>query len=265
MSSVFSQNSATSKNPSTDVDDAGISRVHVHGDGGEFVTISGQKFYRHELMAAFGGSLNPGAAPYPKVNINPAPLGLCGFALTTFVLSLVNARAMGISIPKVVVSMACFYGGMVQLFAGLFEFVVGNTFGCTALTSYGAFWLSYAAIHIEAFGIGAAYEGSDQLTNAVSFFLLGWTIFTFMLLLNTVKSTWPFFLLFLFLFLTFLLLTVGDFTGILGVTRTGGIFGVITAIIAWYNAFAGTATSLNSYIVAHSLPMPSNNALKKHT
>lgn len=262
MSSA-SSHSGPSKNPSTDLDDTGVSRVHVHGEGGEFVTINGQKFYRHELMAAFGGSLNPGPIPYPKVNINPAPIGLCGFALTTFVLSMVNARAMGITIPNAVVSLACFYGGLVQFLAGLFEFVAGNTFGFTALTSYGAFWLSWAAINIEAFGIGAAYAGTDQKSSAVSFFLLGWTLFTFMLLLNTMKSTWAFFLLFLFLFMTFVLLTAGDFTGRVGVTRAGGVFGLITAIIAWYNAFAGTATKLNSYITVKTFPMPSSIPFKK--
>ena len=65
-------------------------------------------------MAAFGGTLNPGASPWPKININPAPLGLCGFAMTTFVLSLYNAQAMGIKVPNVVVSLACFYGGAAQ-------------------------------------------------------------------------------------------------------------------------------------------------------
>ncbi|KAG5421339.1 mug86 [Candida metapsilosis] len=264
MSSASSQHSAPSKHPSTDVDDAGVSKVHIHGDGNEFVTINGQKFYRHELMAAFGGTLNPGAAPYPKININPAPIGLCGFALTTFVLSLVNARAMGITIPNAVVSLACFYGGMVQFLAGLCEFAAGNTFGFTALTSYGAFWLSYAAIFIESFGIAAAYAESDQKSGAVAFFLLGWALFTFLLLLNTMKSTWAFFSLFFFLFLTFLLLAGGDFSGRVGVTRAGGVIGVITAIIAWYNAFAGTATKLNSYITAHPFPMPSNISFKKH-
>ena len=119
MSSASSQHSAPSKHASTDVDDNGVSRVQIHGDGGEFVTINGQKFYRHELMAAFGGTLNPGAIPYPKININPAPIGLSGFALTTFVLSLVNARAMGITIPNAVVSLVFWSLPLVTLLVSL--------------------------------------------------------------------------------------------------------------------------------------------------
>lgn len=147
-----------------------VSRVHIHGNGGEFVTINGHKYYRHELMSAFGGTLNPGVSPNPTINMNPAPVGLCGFALTTFVLSLYNAQAMGIMLPNVVVSLACMYGGTVQFLAGLLEFATGNTFGFTALTSYGAFWISYAAIFIEAFGIEEAYANTDQMENAVGFF-----------------------------------------------------------------------------------------------
>ncbi|KAF6044663.1 membrane transporter protein [Candida parapsilosis] len=241
MSSASSQHSAPSKHASTDVDDNGVSRVQIHGDGGEFVTINGQKFYRHELMAAFGGTLNPGAIPYPKININPAPIGLSGFALTTFVLSLVNARAMGITIPNAVVSLACFYGGLVQFLAGF-----------------------YGAIFIERFGIAAAYKDTDQFNNAVAFFLLAWALFTFLLVLNTMKSTWAFFSLFFFLFLTFLLLAGGEFSGRVGVTRAGGVIGTITAFIAWYNAFAGTATRLNSYLVPHPIPMPTSIPFRKH-
>ncbi|CAD1813232.1 Accumulation of dyads protein 2 [Candida parapsilosis] len=233
-----------------------VSRIHIHGEGNELVTIGGHSYYRHELMSAFGGTLNPGAMPYPKVNMNPAPIGLCGFSLTCFVLSLYNARAMGITIPNVVVSLACFYGGVVQFLAGLFEFATGNTFAFTALVSYGAFWISYSCLFIEQFGIAAAYEGTDQFNNAVGLFLLGWVIFTLIIVLNTMKSTLAFFLLFLFLELTFILLACGSLTGKVGVTRGGGVIGFITAIIAWYNAFAGTATRFNSYVVPHVFPLP---------
>ncbi len=75
--------------------------------------------------------------------VNPAPLGLCAFALTTFVLSAANAKLF--SGATVVIGLAAFYGGLAQLLAGMWEFKVGNTFGATAFTSYGAFWLAVAA------------------------------------------------------------------------------------------------------------------------
>lgn len=249
--------SSVSAQSSKDVSEGPVSKIYTSGDADEFVTIGKTRYYKHELMQAFGGTLNPGLAPYPVRQIgNPSPLGLCGFALTTFVLSMANAQAMGIKIPNAVVGLACFYGGVAQFAAGIWEGVVGNTFAFCALTSYGAFWLSYAAIQIPAFGIKAAYEGTDQLHNAVAFFLLGWTIFTFMLTLVTIKSTVAFCSLFLFLTITFILLTAGDFTGKVNVTRAGGVFGVITAFIAFYNAFAGTANPQNSYFSAHAIKLP---------
>jgi succinate-acetate transporter protein len=72
---------------------------------------------------------NPATAPVA----NPGPLGLCGFALTTFVLSCANAGFL--SGPEVVLGLAFFYGGLAQLLAGMWEFKVGNTFGATAFTS----------------------------------------------------------------------------------------------------------------------------------
>ena len=154
-----------------------------------------------------------------------------------------------------------------SIFAGCFEFVTGNTFGMTALTSYGAFWLSYSAILVDSFGVAAAYEASEetasQLPNAIGFFLLAWGIFTFMLWLNTLKSTVTFSSLFFLLFVTFLLLAGGEFSGRVGVTRAGGVFGVITAIVAWWNALAGTATPTNSYFQPVSIPLPGNVVFKK--
>lgn len=234
-----------------------VSKVYTSGENDQYIMIGRTKVLRSELWNAFGGDLQPGIhATPPRRFANPAPLGLCAFALTTFVLSMVNARAMGITTPNIVVGLALFYGGLVQLLAGMWEIALDNTFGGTALSSYGGFWMSWGAIQIDWFGIKSAYTDPIELANAVSFFLLGWTIFTFMILLCTVKSTVSFFSLFFFLEITFLLLTIGDFTRRVGVTRAGGVFGVITAFIAWYNAFAGIATKENSYITIKAWPLP---------
>ena len=85
---------------------------------------------------------------------NPAPLGLSAFALTTFVLSSANAGFLATG--NVVLGLAFFYGGLVQLLAGLQEFKAGNTFGATAFCSYGGFWLAFAVILTPPFGVVAA-------------------------------------------------------------------------------------------------------------
>src|SRR5216110_3891156 len=111
----------------------------------------------------------------PTPIADPGPLGLAAFALTTFVLSMFNADLVGAGGEPVVLGLALAYGGLAQLFAGMWEFRTGNTFGATAFTSYGAFWLSFWAF--EQF---YAKDITDKvaLGNAVGLFLIGWGVFT---------------------------------------------------------------------------------------
>ncbi|KAI5958219.1 hypothetical protein KGF57_002574 [Candida theae] len=229
----------------------------VRSDG-DYVYFGNERYLRSELAQAFGGMMNPGLAPPQKPEYaNPAPLGLSGFALTTFVLSLINCQARGVTIPNIVVGLAYFYGGAAQLIAGLFELVLGNTFGGVALCSYGGFWMSWASIQTPAFGIVAAYTGHTQeLQFALGLFLLAWAIFTFFMMVMTLKSTLAFFLLFFFLTITFLLLGIGEISQRVGVSKAGGVFGVLTSFIAWYNAYAGLANPQNSYLVVSAIPLP---------
>lgn len=128
---------------------------------------------------------------------------------------------------------------------------VGNTFGATALSSYGGFWLSFAIVLTPGgFGIQAAYAGTDagkyDFDNAFGFFLAGWFIFTTILLICTLRSTVAFFLLFFFLDLAFLFLFLGYlYAGHTTLNKhliqAGGYFGLFAAFMAWYNALAGIA------------------------
>src|SRR5579862_7682022 len=79
---------------------------------------------------------------------DPGPLGLAGFAGTTFVLSLINSNLISASGIGAVIALAIAYGGLAQLLAGMWEFRTGNTFGAVAFTSYGAFWLSFWALNV---------------------------------------------------------------------------------------------------------------------
>ena len=164
------------------------------------------------------GPIKP--APVPASHIvriaNPAPLGLCGFELTTFVFSCYNVAIFGISVaapPNVVAGLAVFYGGR---WRGIWEFKTGNTFGATAFTSYGAFWFSCSTIQILGFGVKAvsatAGYSRDVAPPPVAIFLLGWTIFTLMMWLGTLRANIALSTLFAFLTITFMLLSI-DFRG----------------------------------------------------
>ncbi|HTI13747.1 MAG TPA: acetate uptake transporter [Dictyobacter sp.] len=166
---------------------------------------------------------------------NPAPLGLSAFALTTFVLSAANAQWFTGS--EIVIGLALFYGGLGQLLAGMWEFRMGNTFGGTAFTSYGSFWMAVAVM------LQFKLIPNDL---ALGFFFLGWAIFTGMMFLGTLRSTLALMGVFLFLFLTFLALALGALLGIGALTVLGGYLGILTALIAWYTALAGLLSTVNS-------------------
>lgn len=245
-----------SDNRSDDASDLLINKVTTSSDG-NYVYLGSKKFAKEDLVQAFGGTLNPGlAAPSVHKFANPAPLGLSAFALSTFVLSLINAGAMGVSNNSVVVGLAMFYGGLIQLLAGMWEMSLENTFGALALSSFGGFWMSFGAISIPWFNIASSYDDPQELANAVGFYLLGWSIFTFMLSLCAMKSTLAFFSLFFLLAVTFLLLAIGELAPSHGSKVAGGVVGVVVAFIAWYNAYAGVANKQNSYLRVHALQLP---------
>jgi hypothetical protein len=209
-------------------------------------------------LAAFGGEFQPGLyRPPSRKFANPAPLGLSAFALTTFVLSLINVGTRNIAEPNLVVALAYGYGGLVQLLAGMWEMAVGNTFGATALSSYGGFWLSFAIILTPGgFEIVSSLEAESPapFLNSFGLYLMGWFIFTFILLICTLRSTVAFFSLFFTLDLAFLLLGIGylraDASGPnSGCIKAGGYFGLFAAFLAWYNALAGIADNSNSFFV----------------
>lgn len=231
-----------------------VTQIKTEGD---YVQFGHEKYLRSDLVEAFGGDYNPGLSPPPKHNLaNPSPLGLSAFALTTFVLSLINCGARGVTIPNVVVGLAFFYGGLTQLIAGMFEIAIGNTFGGVGLSSYGGFWCSWAAIYVENFGISSAYTNEEEFRYAVAIFLLAWFIITFFLMILTLKSTVAFFSIFFFLSITFLLLSIADFKNSTPVRTAGGVFGIITAFSAWYNAYAGISNAQNSYITVKAVHLP---------
>ncbi|KAK2628366.1 hypothetical protein QTJ16_003012 [Diplocarpon rosae] len=210
----------------------------------------------------FAGYLQPGLyKPPTKYFGNPAPLGLSAFALTTFLLSLLNWHTRGIATPSIVIGPALAYGGLVQLLAGMWEIACGNTFGATALSSYGGFWISVGIILTPGgFNVEAAYATGAEFEQAFGFFLFatltgapqGWFIFTFILWLMTLKSTVAFSFLFFTLWLAFLMLALSytllqDGAQNVPLQKAGGMFGLLAAFTAWYVALAGIADNSNSF------------------
>lgn len=167
---------------------------------------------------------------------DPGPLGLACFACTTFVLSVFNAGLVVKEAEPVVLGLALFYGGAVQVLAGLMEYFKANTFGATAFCSYGAFWMSlwYLVTHAEML----APAGEDA-GKGIGVYLLGWAIFTAYMLITVTRVNLALTATFSFLLAAFLLLAAGDMFADATATQWGGYIGIVTAFLAWYCSFAG--------------------------
>ena len=176
---------------------------------------------------------------------DPGALGLAAFALTTFVLSFVNAGLLPVTVEPVVFGLALFYGGLAQFAAGIWEFANRNTFGATAFCSYGAFWLSFwfLARFTDLSGAGA------DKGKGVGVFLLAWGIFTLYMTIAARRTSVAVFLVFVFLTVTFFALAAGDCTGTIGFTRVGGVLGIVTALLAWYASSAVVINATHQRIV----------------
>ncbi|KAJ5220501.1 hypothetical protein N7468_009705, partial [Penicillium chermesinum] len=215
-----------------------------------------------------------GPSNIPKM-ANSAPLGLCAFALTSFVSNFVNIYAHDRTFGGIDVGLPLAYGGLAQMFAGIWEMAVGNTFGATSFCSYGAYWITS--------GIMSAVNRSENPSRTPSgasntcspetlmgAFHLAWFIFTTLMLLCTLKSSIGMFLLFFFLDMNYLLLGIAhlrcDSNGDIPVTiqRCGGVFGILASFAAWYNALAGLFDEINGFFVVPLGQFPWSPAARAH-
>ena len=194
------------------------------------------------------------ASEQVRMIADPAPLGLAAFALTTFLLSLVNAGVTPKDTEPVMLGVALAFGGIAQLLAGMWEFRKGNVFGATVFSSYGAFWLSFwAYVTFYAKDIPAEHHGV-----AAGWYLIGWAIFTSLMLIAALRTTVVLAVLFVVLDVTFVLLGLGALYASSGLTVAGGGLGLVTAALAWYLCVAGvTASTFGKPI----LPNPSLSRL----
>ncbi|CAM3643874.1 acetate uptake transporter [Rahnella bruchi] len=163
---------------------------------------------------------------------NPGPLGLMGFGMTTILLNLHNAGFFPLT--AVIVSMGIFYGGLIQILAGMMEFKKGNTFGTTAFTSYGAFWLSLVGILMLP-RMGMADASSESFLGA---YLGLWGVFTLFMFIGTLKANRGLQVVFGSLTILFALLCYGNMTGNTAVLHFAGFEGIFCGASAIYLAMA---------------------------
>jgi succinate-acetate transporter protein len=171
---------------------------------------------------------------------DPAPLGLAGFALTTFLLSLANAHATR-GTGNEWLGYAFAYGGVCQLLAGMWEFKNRNVFGATAFSTYGGFWIG---LGLYALLVAPAAKSAAMVANDEAWILVAFFIF------NTYMLLWSLFVnkavlaVFFTLEITELLLFIGNFSTTANIIKAGGIVGIVTAGCAWYTSAAGVVNGM---------------------
>jgi succinate-acetate transporter protein len=209
-------------------------------------------------------TVQPATVPAPVSSIaDPAPLGLAAFALTTVLLSAKNAGWMTHATGSAWLGFAFAYGGLAQFSAGMWEFRRGNTFGATAFGTYGTFWIGLAlwvelvvnpAVAAIAKAPATAAATVASLNHDLGWITLAFAIVTLYLMVLTTQVNVAIFAVFLGLFVTLVILAIGNFdagSALLptGTIKIGGYLGLITALVAFYASAAGVAAGMGGRLL----------------
>lgn len=192
------------------------------------------------------GNLSQTSISVKDMTANPAPLGLLGFGMTTVLLNIHNAGFFPLS--AMILAMGIFYGGLAQIIVGIMEWKKNNTFGTTAFTSYGLFWLTLVGLIVMP-KLGLAEAASGQ---AMAAYLFMWGLFTAVMFIGTLRISRALQFVFGSLAILFFLLALGDYTGSEGITVLAGYEGIICGFSAIYT---GLAQVLNEVYGKTVLPL----------
>ena len=157
-------------------------------------------------------------------------LGLGAFALTTFILNVVNAGLIDADSLGMVLPIGIFYGGLAQFCAGMWDVKRGDTFGATCFTSFGAFWMAVASmILLEKAGVIATVP-----KEGLAVLFIAWGIFTLYATIASTRVNKAVTAVFVLLTILFFLLAIGEWNST--VHKIAGWEGIITALVAWYTS-----------------------------
>ncbi|MFO1153359.1 MAG: acetate uptake transporter [Rhodospirillales bacterium] len=188
-------------------------------------------------------AMRPAVISITDTTANPAPLGLLCFALTTLLLSMHNAGLFGLD--AMILSMAVFYGGIAQVFAGVFEWRKKNTFATTAFISYGFFWLTLAGIIVFP-KLGLAEKPSEV---AMASYLGAWGLMSFVMFIGTFRLNRALQVTFFLLVVAFALLSIGDLIGSKELKTLAGWVGIVLALSAAYTGLAQVLNEIYGRVV----------------
>jgi succinate-acetate transporter protein len=191
----------------------------------------------------------PPATRVADTTANPAPLGLMGFGMTTVLLNIHNAGFY--ELGTMILAMGLFYGGIAQIIAGIMEWKKNNTFGMTAFTSYGLFWLTLVGLIL----MPKHSMGDATSKPALACFFVAWGVFTLVMFIGTLRLNRALQVVFLSLTVLFFLLAWRDFGGGETVGRIAGWEGILCGLSAMYAGLAQVLNEVYGRVVAPICPV----------
>jgi hypothetical protein len=163
---------------------------------------------------------------------DPGAWAVTAFATTSFMLGMYNAHLLNMAGVAVVLPVAFFFGGLIQIVVAVMEISRGNLFGAVVFGSYGPFWVIYGAL-------GTLYGSSipaAQLNSAVSLFLAMWAVLTFIFLIASLRTDAVLVVIIALIFIGLVLLSIGAGASQPDITKAGGWVTLAFAVLAWYHA-----------------------------
>ncbi|GAA6040484.1 hypothetical protein JCM8097_004572 [Rhodosporidiobolus ruineniae] len=203
------------------------------------VQLSPEQFERLYLQP--GGAVAKG--DLSKRFANPTPIGIASFllCLTPFSCYLMGWWDTSTGAAATLVGAMFFMGGLGLTLAGLLEFVLGNTFPSVVFVTFGAFWLSFGFLLQPNQAIATALgAGTADYNGGIAAYLCWWSILVLIYLVASIRTNVVFFLLFLFLEITFWLLVAVytrlafNHTAVTTLMRVAGAFAFLTCVMGWY-------------------------------
>ncbi|MGA2927601.1 MAG: acetate uptake transporter [Solirubrobacteraceae bacterium] len=192
----------------------------------------------HADVPSTNGSNGSGEKPVTivasPVIATPAPLGLLAIALTTFLLSMVNGHFVSSAVEPVVFGELFAFGGIVLILSGMWAFRAGSTFGGTAFTGYGGFFLSFWAL----FQFYIKDIPPAQIGNAIGLYLSAWALFTVVMLIASFRTNRVTSIVFGLLLAMLIVSAIGNAGADPTLIHWGGYLGLVDAAGAAYIACA---------------------------
>jgi uncharacterized protein len=163
---------------------------------------------------------------------DPGAWAVTAFATTSFMLGMYNAHLINTAGAAIVIPVALFFGGLIQIIVGVLEVMRGNVFGAVVFGTYGPFWVIYGVlltIYITAIPASA-------LNSALALFLAMFAVITFYFVIASLRTDMVLVAIFALIFIGLVLLAIGAGTATTGLTEAGGWVTLAFAVLAWYHA-----------------------------